>query len=425
MIILLLIIMLGLFFINVPVAFALGLSTVITGLLVSDINLLRLIQSMFTSLDSFPLMAVPFFILAGKLMEHGGLSQKIVEFAGSLVGNIRGGLAHVSIMACMLFGAISGSTVATIVAIGSIMIPHMVQRGYDKSFASAVLASAGITGSIIPPSIPMVLFGVIAGVSVGELFIAGIVPGLFVGFSLMIVAYIMSMKKGYGDHAAQADKGILKSLKESFWALLMPIIILGGIYGGIFTPTEASVVAVVYGFLVGVFVYKKITYAIFKKILFTTVLTTSSIGLIMATASYLGSLITLERVPHNIAEALSNANLSPLAIIMLITVFLLILGTFMDGMAALIIATPILFPIAVGIGMDPVHFGVLMVINLSIGLLTPPLGVGLFVAAKIGKVKFESIVRAVLPFLIILILDLIILTFIPQITIGLSNFMKN
>ncbi len=271
----------------------------------------------------------------------------------------------------------------------------------------------------------MVLVGVIAGVSVGDLFIAGVVPGLLIGFSLMIVAYFVTMKKGYGESGLKSNKGFIQTLKESIWALFMPVIILGGIYGGIFTPTEASVIAVVYGFVIGVFIYKKITFAVFKKILLSTVLTTSSIGLIIATASYFGMLVTLERVPHNIAETLSDVNLSPFAILILICVFLLLLGTFMDGMAALIIATPILFPVAIGIGVDPVHFGVLMVVNLSVGLLTPPLGVGLFVAAKIGKVKFESILKPILPFILILILDIIIITLLPQISVGFSNLMKN
>ncbi|WP_096199591.1 TRAP transporter large permease [Bacillus sp. FJAT-45350] len=425
MIIILLIIMIGLFLINVPVAFAIALGTIITGLLFSDLNLLRLVQTMFSALDSFPLMAVPFFILAGKLMEHGGISQKIVEFASSLVGNIRGGLAHVSIMACMLFGAISGSSVATIIAIGGIMIPYMVKQGYDRNFASAVQAAGGTTGMIIPPSIPMVLIGVIAGVSVGDMFIAGIIPGLLIGFSLMIVAYIMSKKKGYGDIVIKSDKSILQSLRDAIWALLMPVIILGGIYGGIFTPTEASVVAVIYGLLVGIFIYRKINFSVFKKILHSTVLTTSAIGIIIATASYFGKLITLERVPHDIAAALGNANLSPLVVMLLISAFLLVLGTFLDAAAALIIATPLLLPIAVGIGMDPVHFGIIMVVNLSIGLLTPPLGVGLFVASKIGKVKYESILKPVFPFILILIIDVIIITLFPQISVGFANLMRN
>ncbi len=417
--------MIGLFLINVPVAFAIALGTIITGLLFSDLNLLRLVQTMFSALDSFPLMAVPFFILAGKLMEHGGISQKIVEFASSLVGNIRGGLAHVSIMACMLFGAISGSSVATIIAIGGIMIPYMVKQGYDRNFASAVQAAGGTTGMIIPPSIPMVLIGVIAGVSVGDMFIAGIIPGLLIGFSLMIVAYIMSKKKGYGDIVIKSDKSILQSLRDAIWALLMPVIILGGIYGGIFTPTEASVVAVIYGLLVGIFIYRKINFSVFKKILHSTVLTTSAIGIIIATASYFGKLITLERVPHDIAAALGNANLSPLVVMLLISAFLLVLGTFLDAAAALIIATPLLLPIAVGIGMDPVHFGIIMVVNLSIGLLTPPLGVGLFVASKIGKVKYESILKPVFPFILILIIDVIIITLFPQISVGFANLMRN
>lgn len=423
-VLLMLVILFILFIINVPVAFAIGLSTVVVSVF-SDIQLIRLPQSMFDSLNSFPLLAVPFFILAGQLMQYGGISEILVNLANSIVGHLKGGLAHVSIVTCMIFAAISGSAIATTVAIGSIMIPAMVKMGYDRNFSSAVQAAGGITGVIIPPSIPMVLYGVAAGVSVGQLFIAGIVPGILVGISLMAVSYFISRKNNYPTAERKSLKEILHSLKDAIWALLMPVIILGGIYGGWFTPTEAAVVAVVYGFIVGIFVYKKITFPVFKDILRSTVRTTSAVGLIIATASFFGVWLTLERLPHTIAETFNNANLSILVTIIIINIFLIILGTFMDASAALIISTPILVPVVTAMGMDPVHFGIIMILNLGIGLLTPPLGVGLFIAAKVGNTKFEAILKPVIPFIIILIVDVAIVTLFPQISSGVAQFLNN
>jgi len=417
---LIIVLLLVLFFINVPIAFALGLATLVASFL-TDIPFIRMPQSMFASVNSFPLMALPFFILAGKLMEHGGISQKLVDFANALVGHLRGGLAYVAIIASIFFAAVSGSSIATTVAIGSIMIPAMLKMGYDRNFSSALHAASGTIGAFIPPSVPMVLYGVAGGVSIGALFIAGFVPGVLVGISFMIVAYLHSKRHNYSTQKRKSWREVWTAFKDAFWALLLPVIILGGIYSGIFTPTEASVIAVVYGFIAGVFIYRLIDLKAAKKILHSTVISTATLGIIISAASYFGIWLTLERVPHTIAEWFQNANLGPIVAIMLINLFLLILGTFMDATAGLIICTPILLPVAQNLGFDPVHFGIIMIVNLGIGLLTPPLGVGLFVASKIGKTSFEKIVRAAVPFIIVMIVDVILITVFPQLSVGVAD----
>lgn len=422
--ILLLILLLVFLLINVPVAIGIGLATIIVALIV-DIDLIRLPQSLFTSLNSFPLLAAPFFILAGKIMEHGGISEKLVNFATSLVGHLRGGLAYVSILACMFFASISGSAIATIVAIGAIMIPSLVKSGYNREFSATLHAAGGTIGVLIPPSVPMVLYGVSAGVSIGQLFMAGIIPGILVGVSFMVVSFFVARKEKLQPLPRKSLKEVFRSFIEAIWAILMPIIILGGIYGGFFTPTEAAAVAVVYGLIIGIFVYKQITFTSLKRILLSTVLTTSALGIIIATASFFGLWLTLERVPHGIATSISEANLSPFLTILIINIFLLILGTFMDASAGLIISTPILVPIAQVAGMDPVQFGIMMIVNLGIGLLTPPLGVGLYIAAKIGHTKFEKLIRPAILFIIVMIVDVAIIALFPQITSGFANLIEN
>jgi len=423
--VLLIVVLLILFLINVPVAFSLGLATMLVSLLAENIPLIRLPQAMFSALNSFPLLAAPFFVLAGKLMEYGGISDELIKFANSLFGRLRGGLAVVSIAACTFFAAVSGSSIATIFAIGSVMIPAMVRSGYDRNFSSAVQAAGGTIGVIIPPSIPMVLYGVAAGVSIGKLFMAGLIPGLIVGFSLALAAYWQSRKMpGLVVTGKSNFKEILLAFKNAIWAILMPVIILGGIYGGFFTPTEAAVVAVLYGFAIGTFVYRKINLATLRKILLSTVLTNSTIGMIIATASYFGMWLTLERVPQTVARTIAESNLTPIVVMLLIILFLLALGTFMDATAGLIITTPLLYPIAQQVGMDLVQFGVLMVVTLSIGILTPPFGLGLFVAAKIGETKFERLIKPVLPLVLVLIIDVLIILLFPQISVGFAGLMQ-
>ncbi len=418
-----LIVLLVLFFINVPIAFSIGFATVIaTFFSKMPFPLIRLPETMFSSLNSFPILAVPFFILAGSLMEYGGISQKLIDFANSLVGHLKGGLCFVTILTCMFFGAISGSAMACTAAVGLIMIPSMVKHRYDKKFSAALQAAAGTTGAMIPPSVPAVLYGLSGGVSIGKLFLAGVFPGILVGVSLMVVTYFISAKHGYGDLDRKFSlKDVLLSFKNAIWALLMPVIILGGIYSGFFTPTEAATVASVYGFAVGKFIYKKIDLGNFKKILRSTILTTSSIGLILATASFFGRWMTLERVPQNLATIVTNAHLSPISTILIINVFLLILGMFMDTGAAMIILPSILLPIVTPLGFDPIHFGVIMIVNTCIGLLTPPLGLSLFVAARVGKIEYTSLVKPIVPMILIMIADLMIITFVPQISVGFAN----
>lgn len=417
--ILLFVILILLFIINVPIAVALGLSTVIIVFLTGSIELSTLPHRMFTTLDSFPLLAAPFFILAGKIMEHGGISDKIVEFASSLVGHLRGGLAHVSVVACMFFAALSGSAVATTAAVGALMIPSMVKAGYSREFSASVQAAGGTTGVIIPPSVPMVMFAVSAGVSVSDLFIAGIVPGLFIGISLMVWVCIYSLKNNIKSDEKFNFNNVIRTGLNSFLALLMPLIILGGIYSGLFTPTEASVIAVVYGFVVGKFVYKKITLEVMKKIVLDTVVVVSSLSVIIASASFFGFYITIERLPHEIASFISEMNLNPVVVMMVIIIFLLFVGMFIDEISAIIILTPILLPIVTAVGVDPVHFGLLMVVNLAIGLLTPPVGLSLFVASKVGNILPEKMIKPLIPFILIMVLDVVILYLLPQLSIGM------
>lgn len=408
-----------LFIINVPIAVALGLSAALIFIIHGDIPLLVVIQNMFNGANSFPLLAVPFFILAGKLMETGGISKRLITLASTMVGRMHGGLALVSIMACIFFAAISGSSAATAAAVGSIMIPSMVKKGYDRNFSSAIQASGGTVGVMIPPSIPLVLYGVAAGTSISDLFVAGIGPGILVGLSLMLVAYVISRKNNYEGGEKSTFVEFLKALKDSIWGLLMPVVILGGIYGGIFTPTEAAVVAAVYGLVVGLFVYKEIKWKDLTSIFSESVITTSVIMFIISTASVFGYLLTVEQIPQKISSFVLGITDNIIITLIIINVLLLIVGTFMETSAAIIILTPILAPVVALMGVDLVHFGIIMVVNLAIGMTTPPVGINLFVVSNIGNVRFEKLVRAIVPFLIIMILDVLIITFIP----GLSLFL--
>ncbi|MDD4586464.1 MAG: TRAP transporter large permease [Aminobacterium colombiense] len=404
------------FVINVPIAIAIGLASVAAILFSGSIPPIVVVQKMFTAADSFPLMAVPFFILAGSLMEFGGISRRLVEFANSIVGRFSGGLAFVAIMASMFFGAISGAAVATVAAIGTILIPAMVRRGYDKPFATAVQATAGTLGVMIPPSIPMIIYGVLTGVSIGALFMGGILPGILVGLSLMFVAWLISRKKGYrGDEKSSLNR-IWQTFKQAILALLMPVIILGGIYGGVFTPTEAAVVAVVYGFVVGFFIYRELNLSQLKDILVTTVVGTSMIMFIIATSSVFSWILTAEQIPQVVANAILSISKNPIIILALINLLLLFLGTFMETVAAIIILVPVLLPVITQIGVDPLHFGIVLVVNLAIGMVTPPLGVCLFIGCSIADITLEDITRAVWPFILIMIADVLLLTYLPWIS---------
>lgn len=418
----------GLIIIGVPIAIVLGLSSLIAIYFGSMLPLTVIPQRMFVATDSFPLMAIPFFMIAGALMESGGISKRLINFAHSLIGSFTGGLALVSILTCMFFAAISGSGPATVAAIGSILIPAMVEDGYDAGFAAAVMAIAGSIGVIIPPSIPMVSYGVVGSVSIGSLFLGGFGPGILIGLSLMAVAYFTAKKKGYGRQKEKfSGKKALIAFKDAFWALLMPVIILGGIYGGIFTPTEAAAVAVIYGFIVGLFIYKELKIKDMPQVFAKSGVSTAMVMLIISTAQVFGWILTSERIPDAIATSFMSITSNPYILLLLINLLLLIVGCVMETNAAIIILAPIFLPLVSQVGIDPVLFGIIMVVNLAIGMVTPPLGVNLFVACGVDnkheKITLERISKAVIPLLIINIVDLLLISFIPQIALFLPNML--
>ncbi|UFJ41409.1 TRAP transporter large permease [Brevibacillus humidisoli] len=408
---------------SVPVALSLGLASTIALTTEGNMGLIVLIQRMFAALDSFPLMAIPFFILAGALMETGGISRRLVNFANSLAGGMAGGLAIVTVVTAMFFSAISGSSAATTAAIGSILIPAMVNKGYDIRFAGATQAVSGELGVIIPPSIPMILFGISASVSIGDLFIAGFLPGILIGGSLIFVCWFISKKRGYKGEAGITWSDRIKAFREAFLALLMPVIILGGIYGGFFTPTEAAVIAVLYAFIVGVFVYKEVKWKDLVEVFAKSSITTSIIMIIISTAGMFGWILTREQVPQKVAAMFTSFSDSPFVFLLLINLLLLFVGMFFETSAAIIILAPLLTPIAMTLGIDPVHFGMIMIINLAIGMVTPPVGVNLFVACQIANIKLEQLSKALLPFFLMLAIDILIITYVPALSTWLPEFL--
>ncbi|MDW7673590.1 MAG: TRAP transporter large permease [Bacillota bacterium] len=411
--------------INIPIAISLGAASIIAIIVTDSVPLQVIAQRTFTALDNFPLMAIPFFMIAGSVMERGGISRRLIDFANSIVGVFSGGLALVTILASMFFAAISGSAPATVAAIGGIMIPAMVSQRYREDYATATQASAGYIGVIIPPSIPMITYGVVTGASIGGLFLAGFIPGMLIGLTLCAVAYFTAKKEGYRGTAEKVSiSNVGKAFTNAFFAILMPVIILGGIYGGIFTPTEAANIAVVYGLVVGFFIYKELKLSDFPKILKQSAINTSLIMFIIATASTFGLILTRENIPSDIARLIISFTDNPIVLLMLINVLLLIVGTFMETNAAIIIIAPILFPVILELGIDPIHFGIIMVVNLAIGMITPPLGVNLFVAASMRKMPIEKLIKANWGYLAASIVILIIITYFPQLSLWLPNLLK-
>lgn len=417
---LILLILFVLFFMNIPIGFSLGLAS-LTVMLIRDLPLITISQKMFSGVDSFPLLAVPFFILAGDMMDAGGISLRIVRFAHTLVGHIRGGLAHVAVMASMFFAGISGSSIADTAAVGSIMIPAMNKSGYSKSYSGAVCAAAGSVGCIIPPSIPMVVYGVLGDVSVAALFLGGAIPGVLIGVALMILAYFIARARGFAKEKWSGFGEIWKALRNSILALIMPGIIVGGIMGGVFTATESGAIAVVYGLFIGLFVFRSMRLRDIPRVLIRSSITTGMVMMIISTAAIFRYLITIDQVPQKIADIFLAMTQNPYVLFALINVLLLIVGTFMDTLSALIILAPIFLPVVKGFGVDPVHFGVVVVINLAIGMATPPLGVCLFVACGIAKITLRQITKAIWPFLIALIAVLFLVTYVTPTTLWLGR----
>lgn len=401
---------------SIPIAFAVGIATLV-GALLSNTSLFVIGQEAFTSLDKFAIMAVPFFILTGFLMETGGLSKRLIGFARSIVGNVTGGLGMVAIIACAFFAAISGSSPATVAAIGTIMIPTMVQRGYPVGFAASTSATAGGLGIVIPPSISLIMFAVLANVSVADMFLAGVFPGIFIAIILILTVYILAKRKKIPkDDTPFSWKNVWVSFLNAKWALLAPVIILGGIYSGIFTPTEAAMIAVVYGLIIGLFVHKELKVKDLPKIFIDSAVTTGAVLIILSTASAFGRVLTLQRVPHSLTEWLLSISESPIIILLLISLLLLILGMFMESLSIVIILTPILMPVVNAVGINPVHFGMIMVIGVEIAMMTPPVGVNLFVASGISRLSIERLSMAMIPFLFAMVIAYLGIIFMPQLS---------
>jgi C4-dicarboxylate transporter DctM subunit len=402
----------------------LGLSSAIVLYAVLDMPLIVVVQRMFTSVDSFSFMAVPFFMLAGAFMADGGVTRRIVDFSMALVGALAGGLALVVAVAGMFFAALSGSSAATTAAIGASMIDEMEKRGYPRSFAAAVVASGGTVGIVIPPSITMVVYGAIANTSIADLFIAGFAPGILMGVTMCVVSWVISKKHGYRGEGSFSLRRIAKSFVECFWALMMPVIILGGIYSGIFTPTEAAAVAAVYGAFVGFFIYRELKPAHLPKTLLNAAYNTTMIMFVVGAANLFGWILTNAQVPHMLAQSFATLTDSPLVFLMLVNVLLLFIGTLINASAAVVILTPILLPVALGLGIDPMFFGVLMVVNLAIGCITPPVGLDLFVVSSITGVSIDKVTAKVMPYLLMLLADLLLLTYFPSIITFLPEMLR-
>ena len=409
-----------LLFISVPIAVSLGVASTVALLVSGKVSGSYVPQVLVTSIDSFPLMAVPFFILAGDLMGQGGLSQRLINVARLLFGRYTGGMAIIAVVTCIFFAAISGSGPATVAAVGTILLPAMARDGYKKGFSAGLIASSGSLGVIIPPSIPMVIYATSANVSVSRLFMGGVLPGLLIGLTLITYAWWKSRADGQtpSDYYP-SRKEALATINDAKWALMVPVIILGGIYGGVFTPTEAAAVGVIYGLFVGVFVYRELNLKKLYRIFAGSALTSATIMLIVGTATIFGRALAIEGVPVMLAHAITSIVDQTWLLLLAINVILLIVGTFMETIAAIIILTPILLPLVTALGVSPGHFGIMMIINLAIGMVTPPVGVNLFVAARVSDLSLETVIKgAIIPTLLMIIV-LMIVTYVPALTLAL------
>jgi len=406
---------------SIPVAVSIGLAAIAGMGLFTPLPLVLVAQQAFASLDKFPLAAVPFFILAGNLMGEGGISARLVDFAKCLVGGVQGGLACTCILTCMIFAAVSGSSVATTFAIGAILIPAMVRHGYPVPFAASLQATAAELGVIIPPSIPMILYGVAAEVSIGELFIAGFGPGILISVALMAFVYIWCRIRGYGKRDAEGRMPLLVATRRAGLALMMPVIILGGIYGGVFTPTEASIVAVFYALVVSCFVYREIGLGQIYAILHRSVISSAVIMFIIAMAGLFSFLLTRAGIPAQIGAWIVENFHEGWAFLLAVNVFLFIIGMFIETSASIIVLAPILAPVAAHLGIDPVHFGLIMVVNLALGMITPPFGVNLFAACAVAKISLDRIVGSLAHFVLVILACLMIITYVPEISLFMRD----
>lgn len=404
--------------ISMPIGIAMGLATMLCLVFATNIDPVMIAQNAFAGIDSFSLMAIPFFMLAGNFMRYGGISKRLLNLADNIVGFFTGGLGAITTFTAMFYAAISGSGPATVSAIGSFMIPEMEERGYDKGYATALSATAGTIGVIIPPSIPFVIYGVATGTSIGDLFKAGIIPGLLMGVALMVYNWITCKKHGWQGNGRRFNwRALGKSFLDSFWAILSPVIILGGIYSGKFTPTEAAAVSCVYTFIIGTFVYKEIRWKEFVDCMKDTVVIAGATSFIVGMSTSFAYLMTLEQVPEALSTWVLSLSSNKVVILLLINVFLLIVGMFMDNISSCTILAPILLPVVVALNVNPVHFGIVMTMNLAIGFITPPYGINLFVGSSVAHVSYERVVKWIWPFIFVVLLVLMLTTYIPGISL--------
>jgi C4-dicarboxylate transporter, DctM subunit len=408
------------FALTISVAVSIGLSAIV-GIQIGNANMLISVKEMFSSINKFPLAAIPFFILAGNIMETGGISRRLVEFAKSIVGGVQGGLPMTCVLTCMIFAAVSGSSVATTFAIGAILIPALIKHGYPTAYAAALQATSAELGVIIPPSIPMILYGVSAEVSIGEMFIAGFGPGIFIGCALMLFVHIYCRIKGWGKEDGVGRLSFGKATWQASWALMMPVIILGGIYGGIFTPTEASAVSVFYALVVGMVIYREIKFKDLYVILRKSVISSAVIMFIIANAGLFAFLITRAGVPDAIGVWLKDVLQTPAYFLLGVNLALFIIGMFIETSAAIIVLAPILAPVAVHFGIDPIHFGLVMVVNLALGMITPPFGVNLFAACTVARISLDRIIPYLLPFVLVILGCLMVVTYVPELSLFLRD----
>ncbi|WP_372002486.1 TRAP transporter large permease [Tistrella mobilis] len=407
--------------IGMPIAISLGLSSLLTILLFANDSMASLALKFFQTAELYTLLAIPFFVLAGAFMTTGGVARRMIAFANACVGHMYGGLAIASVVACMLFAAVSGSSPATVVAVGSIVIAGMVRAGYTQSFAAGVVCNAGTLGILIPPSLVMVVYAAATESSVGRLFMAGVIPGILLGLMLGVAIYISARVNGIPRQPRAPFSEVLRTGRKALWGLLLIVIIMGGIYGGIFTPTEAAAVSAVYAAVVALFIYRDLKITDVPHVLVDAAKVTVMLLFIIANAFLFAHVLTTEQIPQSIARGITEAGLAPWQFLLVVNIILLVAGNFMEPSAIILILAPILFPIATGLGIDPIHFGIIMVVNMEIGMVTPPVGLNLFVTSGITGMPVLSVVKAAWPWLMILIAFLIIITYVPEISLWLPN----
>ena len=418
----LVVILFALLFSSAPIAVALGGTAFIYFYYFTTTPLTQVPERLFNALNTFPLMAIPFFVLAANIMSRGGISKRLTDVGNAMVGQYRGGMAMTAVLSCMFFAAISGSSPATVVAVGTLLIPAMITAGYPKEFSTGLIASSGSLGILIPPSIPLIVYGIVTEQSIGDLFVAGIVPGILAGFMLIGLVVVISRRRGYGegeDAIRMTRQQKLKAWRDAILSLMLPVIVLGGIYGGIFTPTEAAAVSVVYALVVSLFIYKQLSVKDLGRIMLGSAKTSAMIMFIIANGILFTFVLTSERIPGQVTDAMLGMDLNKYTFLLLVNVLLLIVGCFMETSSAILIIAPILLPIGLTLGVDPIHLGIIMIMNLEIGMVTPPLGLNLFVASGLSGMSVLQVARAAIPSALVLLAALALVTYLPVISLAL------